>query len=681
MNRIVPPLLVALCCCSTPDAPGYDELDAERERLRDLQERVELIPPDVAASQARLQEQRAALPRMGAVTETTDKLTAAIRQCGGTVHQLTPPRLTHDLGRETQELTVSFNGLSLSMPVCALGHLARGPNLIFADTFECTRPRTAVSCALTINSIRFNDTLPVENPPALAADAAEPVQKLHAEVMALWQKTAPARELLARAQVLEAQLDTAHRLELRQKSQFELADLAEAVALTGIQPGRFAFDGDTLSVEGTIPAETARALLATIRSTEHVAIQLGELRTDPRLAPVDARSLPMLKSTGKRKKGTTVQVHAVDAEAMWLYSALAAGDETIVSTTVRGQLVTGRLDGASTRDARKTLRATQPGLAIRAVSKKSLRGRGRKVTIEITGGHTTQLFDLLGNVLGVSIIAPHDLADVTVVVRNTAADGVVKALASLLELSIDKRSGVWLLAPKASGRMPRGRGPRLDLSVVGVTASQAVAILDAIEPTRVAVPCDTPAVELWLKNVSHGDAARAVLVNADLAWPAADATGCRQEIPRIELAPVSLLGLAFGDTGGVALAKDVGGAVRLVVGETTLGDGTTLAVTRLGLFVTSPAGEATTLNLRESWSFSGEMSDLRGSRLAATLIRDGRASALLEASNGDWQLVRDGPLGGTEGPSAQVSIEPGRVTVAPDSGSAYTLRLHRRLGR
>ena len=46
MRKLWPSLILALASCSTPDDPGFAELAEQRDRLRDIQEQFELVPPD-----------------------------------------------------------------------------------------------------------------------------------------------------------------------------------------------------------------------------------------------------------------------------------------------------------------------------------------------------------------------------------------------------------------------------------------------------------------------------------------------------------------------------------------------------------------------------------------------------------------------------------------------------------
>jgi len=665
--------------CSTGlEDPVFTTLQSERQRLLEISQQETSRPPDFEAVKKSLQDAREPLSTHMSGVEPHNAITTAIQFCGGSLHETSSGPSQSQLGSETKKLFVRFTGIRLETAVCVIQRLVHGPSLTFIDTFECEEQRQSITCTLALDTVQIINEPPEDPEPSPpAADASKAITKLYEEVRSLREQTASARQTLAEFSVWGAQLDTLRRLSVRRDRQAELVSLAAAVCDTGFQPGRFAFEDFTLSVSGVVPSKAAQQSLVALRSPENVALHPGDLRVDPFIADVGLKDLPAIKADKPARRGAgQINIYAVDAEAMWLYSPLATGEESLVSTTVRDALFTGHLQASSPGQARALLKQEQPGLIISPLNRKSLRGKGAKVTVDVTGARLPQLLEMLGTALGVSVTAPQDGSELTVNVKNTSAEALLRAIAKTLGLSPQVRPGLWMLTPASSGKAPKRSGPRLDFAAADITASEALVVLNAVYPTAVTVTCDSPTINLHLADVYHSDAVQALFVNANLPWPPPGASPCTKEITALDTPPQKLAALAITKDGGVALLRNRVGSLALLDKEIALPDGSRAAVTKTGVTITAPAGEETSLVLTRPESGSPVY---RGARLAATLVGHGKPKALIELSNGDWRLLQEGPQ--IKDSSTQVAIEATKITVMTDGIKSCELHLRRRLRR
>ena len=150
-----------------------------------------------------------------------------------------------------------------------------------------------------------------------------------------------------------------------------------------------------------------------------------------------------------------VELHAQDVQLDWLLLHLA--DAPIVSPSSHADVaITGRLAAPSRQAALAALLDASPahGVWLRTPD---LTGNGRRVDLALARMPAQEMAMLLAELLGAEIIATVDNRPVTVVVRDAAADGVLRALATAARGTLRREQGIWLLEPDLTASFPFAR--------------------------------------------------------------------------------------------------------------------------------------------------------------------------------------------------------------------------------
>jgi len=199
----------------------------------------------------------------------------------------------------------------------------------------------------------------------------------------------------------------------------------------------------------------------------------------------------------------SVELHAREADGDILQVVLAGPEQAVIVKGGRNIRVSGEIKSNDLAAAFAELLKRYPQLENEA-RVRTVKGKGRRVTLWFTAAPLENLFRLLGEVGCVNIIHPPDLPPVSVSVTDVPWDGVLKIIAARLGLKEHRREGTCFLLPGDSRpEVPTlKKDGRVTCRLEGVRAGAALDFLGV--PCR--VPCRKgPLLSLHMRNslLSH----------------------------------------------------------------------------------------------------------------------------------------------------------------------------------
>jgi hypothetical protein len=243
----------------------------------------------------------------------------------------------------------------------------------------------------------------------------------------------------------------------------------------------------------------------------------------------------------------SVELHAREVDGDILQVVLAGQEQAVVVKGGRNIRVSGEIKSNDPAAAFAELLKRYPRLGNEA-RVKTVKGKGRRVTLWFTAASSESIFRLLGEVGGVNIIHPQDLPPVSISVADVPWDGVLEVMAARLGLREHRRENSCFLLPGDS----RPEVPTLKKDEWVTARLEGVRAGAALDFLGVAcrVPCRKgPLVSLHMRNSLLSHIVAAIAVRSGLK--------CKQG-PAIKaadvcLSPASQLG-SIPDAGKLKLA-------------------------------------------------------------------------------------------------------------------------------
>jgi hypothetical protein len=678
-------VLLAIIPAGCNSGPSREKLMAQYNRLAEQLTGAQELFQKSRNLQIQLEETARLAPSRLENESLVEQLQQPAKPCSVSVVEVKVVDIKDRKQVVTRTTQVTLGASAFDAALCQLDRILHFDTLTSLDSMDCTRADTGVlTCQLRVKDWWFPPPGPAMDVKALHVRLGVPddTRVLEKEIRR-WKTEVDSAVSVARTyhSRIEEMIEARRSYEKQKASGEELLAFLRKITASDIALDRLWIHPEGVSLDGAVATSEDLEILDSMPLPDDLELKISGIRVDPRLVPVEPQDLEALRTTPLAEKATKIKLHALQAEGQWLRALLFRGQVPFMIRTKRDLRVTGRFEATSQKEAHEILIGAVADLGTSPIKPGFLRGRGRKVTLSFVEANPFYIFGLLGEVLRLNIVVPPGLDRTTIQVSNLPADTVVTNLAETLDLQLQRYSArLVLLLPKGSPRysVPTGpMRPRVEVILDGITASQAMALLGSAGPIRVAVPCEGgKPVQMQLRNATLHEAQVAVLAQAGLPFRPGPIknTGCAIPIWNQSVVPdpdrYQMAGLVISGAKGAALLRDSDGNLSLLGNGYTGADGTEVRISRNGIHVTREDSPPLLIEMAELvapgtsravTAFGTLPRHLDGLRLAATIVRPQRGSALLESPGGDHYLIHSG--WDRNDPGRQFEIEPGKLTV------------------
>jgi hypothetical protein len=475
--------LLSLMTIGAPAFAESPELDrflkSETSRLRGVEARADRASRAIEAAIATYSSFTPGFDDPGNTDRTRERVGELAGMCGVRVIEWVegaPSSAGTTLLRRHQ---LALEGETMGSLLCLSSALSRLGDNPLLEEFAAEDLAARTTGLLIINTRHLLQPLPWTPGPEL-----EPFPRLADDASAALRKRF---ERVANLRMLEVQADDNERATTDLESwtpQFvlvedqraahaaELTSLFDAALAATLGPGLVRWRPGQLTVSG---AATRAAFSETLRAgwpSDAGGLDVSGVQVVPTPATVPPDDVPTL---GGRPldAAAPVQVHAVDADLAALRFALADANHPMIRASKAGDEATFALSATNVADALKQLDEAFP---VDAASPKIPEAEGPRVTTALWHTDPQTILASLSTVLGQPVAAPGDLPPITLHVTDAPAEGVLRALASELQLQIEQDEGGFVLSGAGRPAAPLGSARSTDHAPPGIQRIAATVV-------------------------------------------------------------------------------------------------------------------------------------------------------------------------------------------------------------